>query len=726
MKGTISLKTKMIAFCLAIGLLPFIGMGYYAFTSASDKLEEQYFGQLTSLRAIKQHAAQEIIRSWNNEILQLARSTAAADFLSRFIMYAETPDANTASGLDVTSAAYTRLHKRAVPHFENYVLEKGYYDLFLVDGKGRILFTQARESDLGQSLTQGPLAGSSIAQAWQTAQQSDIGFADFRPYAPSNGEPAAFIARKMENRSGIEGTVILQIPLDRINALMQLRDGMGQTGETYLVGQDKLMRSDSFLEPEFHSVAGSFRNPQKGKVDTEASRSALEGRSGTRIITDYNGNPVLSSFAPLEVLSGIKWGIIAEIDEAEAFAGVTALRNALFIAGAGILLLVTATTLFILRRELISPLSIIEHYASDVAGGNLDAQVSGSFSPEIASMQHSIATMVGSLKEKMAEANAKSKEASLQADNAQQALEQAREQQARVAKLVEHMQELSGRANNIAERMSSAADELTAQVDQVSNGASIQRDRMQETATAMEQINATVNEVAQNSTLAATSSSEARDRAQDGAGIVQQAIEAIDQVNTTALSLKDSMRSLGEQADSIGQVMTVISDIADQTNLLALNAAIEAARAGDAGRGFAVVADEVRKLAEKTMSATKEVGDRISSIQQAAGKNIESMDKAVTAIQQATGKANDSGAALDSIVTVADGTALQVSSIATAAEEQAAAMEQINRSVEEVTMIVSETTEGMMQAAEAVQELATQANELRSLIQSLEEAGKTA
>jgi methyl-accepting chemotaxis protein len=197
-------------------------------------------------------------------------------------------------------------------------------------------------------------------------------------------------------------------------------------------------------------------------------------------------------------------------------------------------------------------------------------------------------------------------------------------------------------------------------------------------------------------------------------------------VNTTALSLKDSMRSLGEQADSIGQVMTVISDIADQTNLLALNAAIEAARAGDAGRGFAVVADEVRKLAEKTMSATKEVGDRISSIQQAAGKNIESMDKAVAAIQQATGKANDSGAALDSIVTVADGTALQVSSIATAAEEQAAAMEQINRSVEEVTMIVSETTEGMMQAAEAVQELATQANELRSLIQSLEEAGKTA
>jgi len=184
------------------------------------------------------------------------------------------------------------------------------------------------------------------------------------------------------------------------------------------------------------------------------------------------------------------------------------------------------------------------------------------------------------------------------------------------------------------------------------------------------------------------------------------------------------MRDLGDQADSIGQVLTVISDIADQTNLLALNAAIEAARAGEAGRGFAVVADEVRKLAEKTMTATKEVGDRIHSIQSSANMNIEHVDKAVTAVQIATDKANSSGQALSTIVLLVDDTAGQVSGIATAADEQSAAMEQINRSVEEVTMIVGETTQGMEQAAEAIQELASQIGELRKLIVTLESASQ--
>jgi methyl-accepting chemotaxis protein len=179
------------------------------------------------------------------------------------------------------------------------------------------------------------------------------------------------------------------------------------------------------------------------------------------------------------------------------------------------------------------------------------------------------------------------------------------------------------------------------------------------------------------------------------------------------------MDQLGMQTTDIGKIMNVIEDIADQTNLLALNAAIEAARAGEAGRGFAVVADEVRKLAEKTMDATKEVGNAIQVIQRGAAANIKSVDAAAVAVDQATDLANRSGEALDHIVQFSDDTSGQVQSIATAAEEQSAASEEINRAVEDINLIASETVDGMNQSAEAITSLARLSNDLRQLIDEM-------
>jgi methyl-accepting chemotaxis protein len=179
------------------------------------------------------------------------------------------------------------------------------------------------------------------------------------------------------------------------------------------------------------------------------------------------------------------------------------------------------------------------------------------------------------------------------------------------------------------------------------------------------------------------------------------------------------MQELGSQAESIGGVMNVISDIADQTNLLALNAAIEAARAGEAGRGFAVVADEVRKLAEKTMSATQEVGSNINAIQQSAKTNIGEVANAARAITEATDLANTSGQALSEIVKLATSNSAVVASIATAAEEQSSTSEEINRAIEEINHITGETTDGMIQASAAVQELAQMAQELNRVMGQL-------
>ncbi len=274
-------------------------------------------------------------------------------------------------------------------------------------------------------------------------------------------------------------------------------------------------------------------------------------------------------------------------------------------------------------------------------------------------------------------------------------------------------------ASAIADRVAAASEQLAAQVEQISRGAEVQRTRVESTASAMTEMNATVMEVARSAGQASEQSEDTRQKAENGAGLVNRVVGAINKVNAVASNLQNNMKELGGQAESIGGVMNVISDIADQTNLLALNAAIEAARAGEAGRGFAVVADEVRKLAEKTMSATKEVGENINAIQHSTRANINEVSNAVSSITEATGLANSSGQALNEIVNLAAANSSVVASIATAAEEQSATSEEINRAVDEINRIVAETSGGIMQSAAAVQDLSRTAQELRRVMDGL-------
>lgn len=214
--------------------------------------------------------------------------------------------------------------------FEKYREIYGYYDLFLINPDGFAFWTATREADYHTNLVNGKYSSSNLGKlVRQVLQTRKFQMVDFAPYAPSGGEPAAFIAEPIIFDGKIEMVVALQLPLGAVNKIMQERTGMGRTGETYLIGPDKLMRSDSYLDKVSHSVKASFADPSKGSVDTEASRMALSGKTGSKIIIDYNGNPVLSVFAPLKVFD-YTWAIIAEIDEAEAFAGIRTLEKMIF------------------------------------------------------------------------------------------------------------------------------------------------------------------------------------------------------------------------------------------------------------------------------------------------------------------------------------------------------------------------------------------------------------
>jgi len=282
------------------------------------------------------------------------------------------------------------------------------------------------------------------------------------------------------------------------------------------------------------------------------------------------------------------------------------------------------------------------------------------------------------------------------------------------------IEKVAQRAIVVSDQVASASEELSAQIDQSSKGADEQRAMASESATAIEQMNASVLEVARNAASAAETAENARSTAGEGTEVVGRVIKGFDNVHEGFKRVDESMKGLGAKAGGITNIVQVIEDIADQTNLLALNAAIEAARAGDAGRGFAVVADEVRKLAEKTMSATKEVGVAVSDIQEGTESTIAEMDQSKHVMQQISSHTDQAIGALRSIRDMVQETSNQVQSIASAAEEQSAASDQISKSAEEMNKITDETADAMGQSAQAVTDLARLAGELQDIINSVE------
>lgn len=275
---------------------------------------------------------------------------------------------------------------------------------------------------------------------------------------------------------------------------------------------------------------------------------------------------------------------------------------------------------------------------------------------------------------------------------------------------------------NSAQQVNNASEQLAERIQSANEGATRQQHRTTETATAMEQMNATVMEVARSASDAAEFAVNTRKQSSEGADRMSMLESNIKSVGSVISKLGERISDLGTRAVDIGLVMNVINDIADQTNLLALNAAIEAARAGDAGRGFAVVADEVRKLAEKTMHATSEVGGAIHSIQESSKAATDEMKDALTAVENVTASAHESGEALRQIVQLADHTSAQVQSIATAAEEQSATSEQINGAVEEITRIATDTMQAMNKAATDVFSLTGRASDLNLMITRMQQS----
>ncbi len=285
-----------------------------------------------------------------------------------------------------------------------------------------------------------------------------------------------------------------------------------------------------------------------------------------------------------------------------------------------------------------------------------------------------------------------------------------------VDKMVSQMSLLIGRITDSSTQLAFASEQLSTSSGQIKDGAKKQSTQTDQAATAIEEMNATLLEVAKNSQEASDSAKQAQEIAEKGGDVVTQAITAMKEVAESTSITAETIKKLGRSSEEIGTIVSVINDIADQTNLLALNAAIEAARAGEQGRGFAVVADEVRKLAERTTKATKEISDMINTIQAETGKAVDAMAEGTRKVENGVKLANEAGDALGQIVTSVENVTNMIRQIATSTEEQSSTAEEISRNMEGIADVARRNVSTIGEMVKATDELAVLAMELKDLV----------
>ncbi|WP_286267511.1 methyl-accepting chemotaxis protein [Thalassotalea atypica] len=574
------------------------------------------------------------------------------------------------SEIDV-SEAYNPKTANNEDFYKSYIEKYGYYDLFLIEPNGHIFYTVTKEADFNTNILTGKYSTSNLGRLITDIKQSkQYGFVDFAPYEPSNGDPASFIAQPLLNSDGQTMMyVALQLPLEGIQKIMGIREGMGKTGESYLVGNDLRMRSNSFLDPKGHNVKASFAGSiTENGVDTEAAKRALNGEKGTDIIIDYNGNPVLSSFDHIE-FGHFNWAILSEIDEPEAFASIRTNTLFMVILMMTIIAVVVLIGLFVAKR-ITTPIIDISVVAQKVARGDLTMEVEQSSNDEVGQLQGAISKMIANL-----------------------------------SRMVSNI-------SGIAIQQASTSEELAAITTQTSTTVSEQQAISEQLAAAMQEMGATVNEVAASTTSTSSAVNNIKEKVNDGASKLDGTYHSIVSMTEHIQQSELSVQQVRKDFDQVVNVLGVIKGIADQTNLLALNAAIEAARAGEQGRGFAVVADEVRQLAQRTQDSTKEIDDMINTIMDGANSSVEVMASSVTqanSVQEHAKEARDLNQIIAGDINEISDLSAQ---IATAAEEQSVVVEEILQNVETLNSGVTETSHATDNISESSVELARLATEL--------------
>ncbi|WP_082049532.1 methyl-accepting chemotaxis protein [Thalassospira sp. HJ] len=701
----ISVKLPTIIACLIL-LTALSAGGILSFELWVTQKTEVH-NKLLALTDARKNAIQSYLQAIEEDLIVEADSGYTRDALKAFTQGWDRLDGNPMTALQklyisdnshplgekhlLTDAGdgsdWSQAHRTYHPHFREFLELKGYYDIFLIRADGELVYSVFKEADFATNLNDGKWADTDLGRVFRDtmalSSATDIAFTDFSPYAPSADAPASFIGHQVRSEAGeLLGAMVFQMPISRINNIMNVSVGMGESGETYIVGQNGLMRSDSRFSEESTIL--------KIRVNDAAMRDALSGNSGIHEILDYRGIPVISAYMPIH-FNGVDWIVLGEIDTAEAFGPV---YSALMIA-AVIVAIVTALGVagsILFARSVTKPIEKIVGNLGQLADGKLDTEVFGtSRADEIGD----IAKATEVFKKNMIRA----KELESEAEKAKERA--AAEKREQMNKLADAFQDNVGSIVRVvasaATELEATAQSLTAMMEQtntqatsVSNASGLASANVETVASACEEMATSIREISA--------------QVQNATHITTRATETATSTRETATGLADSVRE-------ISSVVELIQDIAEQTNLLALNATIEAARAGDAGKGFVVVAQEVKNLASQTARATENITAQIEKVQRITNTMVTAVDEISDVIENN----KQSSTVISAAVEQQDATTNEIThNIALAAN----GTQEVANAITDVTKAATEGSHSAAQVLASAQELSQSASRLGKEVDS--------
>ena len=635
---------------------------------------------------------------------------------------------------------YGEIHAQIQPIFRSYAEKFGYDDVYLVDSRtGVIVYSVAKEIDFATSLHDGPFASTAFGKAFRLANAGTttdvVEMADYEPYAPIFQEPASFIASPIFDGEEKIGVLVFRLSLNSISKIMQEQAGLGQTGETYLIGPDKLWRTDSrFLDNL--GVSSTILNVAT-IADTESAQAALDGQAGTKVTTNYRNNAVLSSWAPVQIQAptqanpdGLTWAIIAEVDQTEVQQPV--LTMALIVGGLALLAIVVVVVVAVLfTRGVNEQVSNIAQVLTSVEQGDYAARAETNSNDELGLVASGLNSMLDNTVQLI--------QTSEERDTMQFSIMKLLEEVSVVAEgdltveaevtadmtgaiadsfnfMIEQLRNIIFDVQEATLQVSSSANEVQATTEYLAQGSETQAAQILDTSAAIDEMTVSIQQVSESAVMSAEVGQQATNSAKRGSQAVQATVQGMDRIREQVEETAKRITRLGRSSEEIGKIVQLIGDIADRTSILALNASIQAAAAGDAGRGFAVVAEEVERLAERSTEATRQIATLTRTIQSETQEAVASMRAATTEVVTGTKLAQEAGDTLQEIQNVSDRLAELIQSISLAAKQQARGSETIAHAMNDIADVTQQTAAGTKQAAVSISSLAMLADNLRNSV----------